>query len=317
MASDLVGSQEHSALNSYESSYPETTKDYFQQIPDEVLYMIFRRLSVPDLARCMRLCKRFQSMLTSQAFWKNYLNSHYSFVPVKLDGEKLETFEYTNLDQSINNWFCFWDDTCENPGANDPSRYVFRPLPQVWDNGVITPGGFELFAEGANYDYYSFTKALHLLLALRQKCDEFHISSAPYYSTLDSVLDVCLFPWPGDKLPTPGNVHEIFHVHEKIISLSDQSELVSHAEVLTCPPHNSESDEFNYDENIVSLRNTFSTVNKNEERENDLFRWLQKLFQPSLMFCSGKDTIYPQLYFHLTVLSPGWVGGIFTTIGLV
>jgi hypothetical protein len=317
MATDLPISQKESRVEGFESSNEETTEDYFLQIPHEVLDMIFIRLSFQDLARCMRVCKRFKSMLTKQSFSKNYLKANYSFVPVELDARKLESFKYTNFDQSMNHWFCYWDGTYENPGSNDPSRYVFRPFPQVWDNGIVTPGGFDVFAEGANYNYHSLNKAFHLLLSLRRKCDEFQITSAPYYSTVDSELDVCLFPWQGDKLPTPEEVLKIFYVHEKIIqSQSDSSELVGHADVLTIPPP--EQDELEYDENITSLRNTFSSIiADNEEHQDDLFLWLQKFFQPSLMFCSGLDTIYPQLYFHLTLLSPGWVGGVFATIGLI
>lgn len=290
----------------------EADDSYFA-LPNEILSMIFVRLSFPDLTRCMRLSKRFKTMLTSNEFMKKYLKQNYNFLPVKLDAEKLKSPRYVNFDLITNCWFCFWDDSGDEPGANDPSRYIFRPLPQVWENGIITPVNFNPFAEDVNYDYHAFNKALYFLLTLSKKCDEFGLTCAPYYSSSDFPVDVCLFPWAGDELPKPKDVLEVFNVHKEIIVKSDMSGLVGVADSL---PNNPSFESDDYDETINSFQNTFSNMNTNEENAK-FHKWLKDLFQPSLMFCSGVNTIHPQLYFHLTILSPGWVGGVFSLAGLV
>ncbi|XP_028404603.1 uncharacterized protein LOC114527165 [Dendronephthya gigantea] len=182
----------------------------------------------------------------------------------------------------------------------------------------MTPVNFNPFAEDVNYDYQAFNKALYLLLTLSKKCEEFGASCAPYYSTMDSSVDVCLFPWAGDELPRPEEVLEIFNVHKEIIVKSDMSELVGIADSLPNNPRfESDSSDDSYDEKINSFENTFSNMQASEENLKEFHKWLMDLFQPSLMFCSGVNAIHPQLYFHLTILSPGWVGGVFSIAGLV
>ena len=296
----------------------EVKEDLFCKLPEEILVMILQRLPVVDLLKCMQLCKRFKSVMGPQEFWKNYIQKNYKFEQVN-EGNAQHEFTEPNLDILAKEWYCFWDNSNEMPPANDASRYVFRPFPQMWDNGIITPDKFAPFSEENNYDYSSLNKALYLLLQLRQKCEEFQVSSCPYYSTMDSSLDVCLFAWSEKELPEPAQVLSIFNVHEEIIrQRSESKEEVHLSEKLEYKLEEySDTEDIDYDRHITLLNNTFSKISENEDRQEELFKWLQNLFQPSLMFCAGKDAIHPQLYFHLTLLSPGWVGGVFATIGLV
>jgi len=39
-------------------------------------------------------------------------------------------------------------------------------------------------------------------------------------------------------------------------------------------------------------------------------RWLKEVFRPSHQHIFGEDQLNPVLYFHLTKLSPGYVGGL-------
>lgn len=291
--------------------------EFFLYLPDEFLLKMFKQLPVVDLLKCTHLCKRFKGLIEAQSFWKAYLQKNYNFEQVSEgSAQHVELTQY-NLDVLAKEWYCFWDGSNEIPPANDRSRFVFRPFPQMWTNGVITPDKFSPFPEESR-DYYAFHKAIYLLLELRRKCEEFQVTSTPYYSTIDAVLDVCLFPWQEKELPQPKQVLEIFHTHEEIIRLRSASEEHIHvADRLDYELDENFEDNSDYERNITLLNNTFSKISANEERQEELYQWLQNLFQPSLMFCAEKDALHPQLYFHLTFLSPGWVGGAFTTISLI
>lgn len=292
-------------------------QEFFLNLPDEFLLKMFKQLPVVDLLKCKLLCQRFKGLIEAQSFWKAYLQKNYIFEQVSKGKAPDDDLTQYNLDVLAKEWYCFWDNSNEIPPANDRSRFVFKPFPQMWTNSIITPDTFSPFAEESR-DYCAFHKAIYLLLELRRKCELFQVTSTPYCSTIDSALDVCLFPWKEKELPQPNQVLEIFHTHEEIIRLRSENEEHIHvADRLDYELDEYFEDETDYERDITLLNNTFSSISENEERQEELFQWLQNLFQPSLMFCAGKDAIHPQMYFHLTFLSPGWVGGAFTTISLV
>ena len=288
-------------------------EDCFFKLPNEILSMICLHLSMRDVVRCMRLCKRFYAILSCKEFRKKYLKKSFKFVPVNKDGAQHKLTRF-NLDKLLSKWCCFWDGSDTMPKASDPTRYIFRPFPLMWSNGVVTPANFEPFA--LDGDYNSFNKALYLVLKLRRMCRKFHIRTLPFDSEMNSVPDVCLFPWPHDDLPTPENVLKIFHAHEVLA----QARNIDEAYVASKLPYkiglspDGVGSELLFDFYVKSLNNTFSKIRKRQEHEQKLFQWLHKLFQPSLFFCCGAGAIEPQLYFHLTILSPGWVGGILAVV---
>ena len=290
-----------------------TRQDYFFKLPNEILSMICLHLSLRDMARCMRLCRRFKTILSSRDFRKDYLKSKVSFVQVNKDGAQHKLTRF-NLDTLLNKWYCNWDDSDEMPGASDPTRYIFRPFPKMWSNGIVTPANFEPFAQDC--DYNSFNRALYLLLKLRRMCRKFQVRTMPICSDMNSVPDICLFPWSHDNLPTPRDVLEIFNAHEVLAEDIDDVHVAEELGYMTGFRPSYIETEVDFEFYIQSLNNTFSKIKKKNQYETQLFQWLHKLFQPSLMFSCGTHSIEPQLYFHLTVLSPGWVGGIFTIVRL-
>jgi len=50
--------------------------------------------------------------------------------------------------------------------------------------------------------------------------------------------------------------------------------------------------------------------NEIQERKAQFQKWLQKLFKPSHQRIFGDEQLNPVLYFHLTKLSPGYIGGL-------
>jgi len=47
-----------------------------------------------------------------------------------------------------------------------------------------------------------------------------------------------------------------------------------------------------------------------DNRRSQFVKWLKKTFQPSHQHIFGDGQLNPVLFFHLTELSPGYVGGL-------
>ena len=118
----------------------------------------------------------------------------------------------------------------------------------------------------------------------------------------DGVIEVCLFPWSKDTLPTPKDIITMFHFHPKLSNNPMESTTLS-------------DDEDNYDqEDEIGWNGLRSFTEDDKQKAVNFFKWLKKIFTPFIYIGIGCDLMNPVACFLLGHIAPGWVGGVLTSV---
>ena len=298
--------------------------------PDLVLERVFLELNLREVLKCRLVCKQWENVIRCQSLWRQFCKKNCNF-QLKNDNED-DSSDSEKSRQKLNSvmyfeargWFSFglWENSLIKATSDDTERYVFRWGLRQWSNGIITSGDFDPFQMVKNYR--EFTKAVSLVLSLKKVChDDQNINCSGCYNDMESQLDVCLFPWDKGTLPSPKELLQCFSVHPGIIKLIEEKDIdvVSERLDFILPDDETKlrSDPAgSYIQLQRTLNSTFNFMTSKDERKiAETYKWLQKFYQPSLMCYASARGIHPQPYFHITLLSQGWAGGIITTLNLI
>lgn len=125
-------------------------------------------------------------------------------------------------------------------------------------------------------------------------------------------IEVCLFPWSKEALPTPDDILTMFNFHP---------EMHKHPMV---------NNEIRTLKLVDSLEKSDDGIQRGHARWNTLgtsydvdvkkacnfFGWLEKIFTPMTRICIGCEKMNPTPCFILAHLASGWVGGILSSLTL-
>ena len=116
------------------------------------------------------------------------------------------------------------------------------------------------------------------------------------------VVEVCLFPWSKDTLPTAKDIVPLFHFHPEL-----RKKTLEHTSL------SDEEDDCDEDEGM-SWNGLRSFISDDKERAVNFFKWLKKIFTPFIYIGIGCDLMNPVVCFLLGHIAPGWVGGVLTSV---
>ena len=116
------------------------------------------------------------------------------------------------------------------------------------------------------------------------------------------VVEVCLFPWSKDTLPTAKDIVALFHFHPELRKKTLENTSLS-----------DEEDDCDEDEGM-SWNGLRSFIRDDKERAVNFFKWLKKIFTPFIYVGIGCDLMNPVVCFLLGHIAPGWVGGVLTSV---
>ena len=119
-----------------------------------------------------------------------------------------------------------------------------------------------------------------------------------------------LIPWDDQRLPTEEEVYgDIFHFHPEILEEITANTSISQERLYfhVFSEHDSERD----DERC--LNSVFGrSLDEPIQGEANFFTWLQSVMVPSCNYIAGDGKFNPVAHFLMTILAPGWVGGVLT-----
>ena len=120
-----------------------------------------------------------------------------------------------------------------------------------------------------------------------------------------------LIPWDGEELPTEEQVYiDTFHFHPEVIEEMTANTFVSKEKLY----FHAFSDHDQDREEERCLNSVFGryVLNENTQDEANFFAWVQNVMVPSCYYIAGDAKLNPVVHFFMTILAPGWVGGVLT-----
>ena len=112
-------------------------------------------------------------------------------------------------------------------------------------------------------------------------------------------VEVCLFPWTKDALPTGEEICSMFHFHPKM----HRNPLVKH-DIREMRVKGSSGDDY------VEWNTLNTRCGTDVTKAIRFFEWLEKIFTPMVRIGIGLEQMNPIPTFMLAHIAPGWVGGI-------
>lgn len=260
-------------------------------IPNELIGKIVVFLPLKDVRSCMLVCKQWQELLSSQQFWKNY----YALSHIDCSDEENPTGHLKSW-QDPDCFYCYWDEN-----EDKSNIYVFSEPPKRWKCGIIHLSNFTL-QSCQDIKYKDFFYAVRILMRIQKAATELELDCGAFGNESDGVVEVCLFPWNKDSLPTAEDIIKLFHFNPKMCE-----DPLTDSEV-----PNEDGD----DEDDEASWNTLRSFSDDKEKAMIFFDWLKIVFIPFVRIVIGCDKMNPVPCFILAQLSPGWVGGVLTSLVL-
>ena len=126
----------------------------------------------------------------------------------------------------------------------------------------------------------------------------------------DGVVEVCLFPWSKDTLPTIEDIITLFNFHPK---LSEKPMVdTSHKK------HDDDDDDDNDDDVLMrklSWNSLRSFIKDDKEKSVNSLNGLEKYSHLSFTLVrTRRDLMNPVTCFLLGHVAPGWVGGVLKSL---
>jgi len=125
------------------------------------------------------------------------------------------------------------------------------------------------------------------------------------------VVETCLFPWNKDSLPTAEDIFTLFNINPEMHNnpFFDDKE----------PESEEEDDQVEEPEEGRGhvIWNTLGTsYSVDLKKANTFFDWFKPIFSTMVRIAIGCGAMNPVPCFIIAKLSPGWVGGVLTTLAL-
>lgn len=192
-------------------------------------------------------------------------------------------------------WFFGWGQGMVQPLSEGE---LFEEFPRRWKCGIIHPVGSD--SRNRVDDYKAMYEALYQLQKLQ---DEVYEREIVYTGSRENKgecpIDVILFPWDRDELPSQEEIMEIFHLNANL-----------QLDVRVMRSERNFADE-NELEKVFKCRRQLP-------HESSFFEILPKVLegyvQVSVDYRGRSQTFRPCPVFILTQLSPGWCGGVLTGV---
>lgn len=264
-------------------------------LPSEVIKKIVVLLPLRDLCTCMLVCKQWNEIISSEQFCKRYVLSHYDF-----DDEEVPTGHLKEW-QDPEEWFYYWDEN-----ADKSNVYVFSDPPKRWKCGIVHLANYTLQSD-KELKYKDFFRAVCILKRILKAAMELDLDCSAYANEGTGIVEVCLFPWNKESLPTAEDIISLFHFNPEM----SKDPLVD-TEV---PDDDEDDDDEDSGVSWNTLR-TFQDDNDGKKKAVAFFKWLKTIFNPFIRIAIGCESMNPVPCFILAQIAPGWVGGILTSLAL-
>ncbi|XP_078347388.1 uncharacterized protein LOC144632585 [Oculina patagonica] len=265
----------------------------------EIVEKIALLLPLSHVCKCMQVCKLWKELLSSEQFCKRYVISHYS-----LDVEE-EPSGLLKMWSTPDYWFCYWSSR-----EDDNQTWVFSDLPKRWKCGIVHLADYGLKAHN-DLKYKDFFRAVNILTRIQRMAEELNLECEAWCNEGAGPIEVCLFPWSKEALPTPDDILSKFKFHPEMHKGLMVDNKIETLEVNT---QQEESD------GRLRVRATWNTLGTSCDidiiKACDFFAWLEKIFTPMTRICIGHEKMNPTPCFILAHLAPGWVGGILSSLTL-
>ncbi|RMX61143.1 hypothetical protein pdam_00016685 [Pocillopora damicornis] len=256
----------------------------------EVFYQIMVNLELKDIRICMCVCKKWRLLLSTGYFWRNYMNHSFDFTDQ--DEERLTGM----LHELGSSWFFGWG---QGMVQGLPDGDLFEELPRRWKSGIVHPVGPDVRSKVP--DYKAMYESLHQLQKLQDEVNEREIVyTGSSENSGECPVDMLLFPWEHDKLPSQEEVMEIFHLNTNLrLDVTYERSEKSFAEGKEL-------------ERIFKCRRKLPS-------ESIFYEALPKVLDDGFIkvhvdYQGRSNTFRPCPVFILTQLSPGWCGGVLTGV---
>ena len=211
-------------------------------------------------------------------------------------------------------WMCYFEH------HDEEDAYVIRPFPSMWKCGVVVPDGLDPLSFDTKH-LQGLCRSLEILVHMRKGRKEFGLACGSECTGNEGCnqLSVVLMPWEGDEV-----IPNALTIFSKIFEF--YQEIWDNPQSICCQSFD-EKLYFHLDEHPRDERPKRACLNKvfgrphqnfwkdkeyNYEKELDFFTWLQNIMVPSRRYIAGESKMNPVAEFFITVLAPGWVGGILT-----
>lgn len=134
----------------------------------------------------------------------------------------------------------------------------------------------------------------------------FFFSVAAWGNEGVGLIEVCLFPWSKDILPSAEDIFSMFNFHPEMHKHPMVKNEIRKMEV-DSTKQSSDGVEIGH----VRWNTIQTSYNVDVQKACRFFEWLEKIFTPKMsLFGIGCDQMNPIPVFILTHIAPGWVGGI-------
>lgn len=258
-------------------------------IPEELIGKIVIFLPLKDVSNCMLVCKHWHELLSSGLFWKNYVQKNFDISDEEFPTGHLQVWQDPDFAY-------YWDDN-----EDKSNIYVFSEPPRRWKCGIVHPANFTIESH-KDIKYKDFLRAVRILLRIQEAATELELDCGAYGNESDGEVEVCLIPWNKDSLPRAEDIINFFHFNPEMCEdPSTESEVPS--------------DDEDCDDELVSW-NTLRSFSDDKQKAKTFFNWFKKTFTPFVRILIGCDKMNPVPFFILAQLSPGWVGGVLTSLTL-
>lgn len=259
-----------------------------QSLLPEVIEKIALFLPLPDVAKCMRVCRQWKEILSSKQFCKQYVYSYYDLRVEEQPSGMLQMWTEPT------SWFCYWDD------YEQPNAWVFSVVPKRWKCGIVHLADYDL-KKHTDLNYKDFLRALYILSRIQKaaKPDALCLDSSAWGNEGSGPVEVCLFPWTKDALPTSEEICSMFHFHPKM----HRNPMVTH-DIREMQVTGSSED------GHVEWNTLHTGYGIDVTKAIRFFEWLEKIFTPLVRIGIGVEQMNPIPTFMLAHIAPGWVGGI-------
>ncbi|KAM7441833.1 hypothetical protein ABFA07_009158 [Porites harrisoni] len=258
-------------------------------VAPEVFYQIMMFLQPKDLRVCMCVSKKWKLLLSTSYFWRNYVDHNFDFNDD--DDEEL-----TGMLHELGSTWIFGNGTGMLPSI--PQGDLFEEFPRRWKSGIIHPVGPDVHVNVE--DHKSFCEALYQLQKLKNEIDEREIVYTGQRADRgECPIDVILFAWGKDQLPSVKEIIEILHLN---------TNLHLHVIYETSERRFGEGDELG---KLFKCRRQLPG-------ESSFFETLPKVIDGFVKvrvdYQGRMNSFRPSPVFILTQLSPGWCGGVLTGV---
>ncbi|KAJ7340458.1 hypothetical protein OS493_003206 [Desmophyllum pertusum] len=121
--------------------------------------------------------------------------------------------------------------------------WVFSDLPKRWKCGIVHLADYALEAD-RELKYKDLCRAVYILSRIQREAKEFRIGLWSLGNEGDSSIEMCLFPWSKEALPTPDDILSMFNFHPEMHKLPMVDNEITELEI---DPSKESDDEFKED----------------------------------------------------------------------